>query len=949
LREPHHQLGDLAVVFPNRRAGLFFRQYLQEHLDQPVWAPKVMNIVDFIVAHHHLEVPDRWSLVLDLYRSFHSVTGVKESIDKFYFWGEMLLKDFDEVDRFMVDADQLFKYLADWKALESSLEYLSEAQKELILSFWKNFRDRLSPEQEQFISVWKFLLKVYKEYRDRLIKTGRAYEGLIYRLVAEKMDDGEFVKPFNKVIFAGFNALSKAEEEIITWYVREREARVFWDIDDYYFKNERNEAGYFFRDFIRRNPTLAGTFDANYGSNIALDPKKKLEVIGAPLNIGEIQTAADILADRLEGDEEEWAVVLPEEKLLLPLLNSLPENVRKVNVTMGYPLRQSLVHGFVLGLLELQYLRPDRGVVFYYKTSLKILEHPFMERLGIEQARIAVQAIKKHNKIFLTWEELCGGNPFLQRIFNYKNDAFALIDFVLDLLQLLAQEENDPIQLEFIYNYYLSFNRMKDLLQTGELEVEVKSLLKLFRQLMFNHRLPFEGEPLEGVQMMGILETRNLDFKNVIILSMNEGVFPPGRGVGNSFIPYNIRKAYELPTQEHQESIYAYLFYRIFQKAENIFLIYNTQGEDGRAGERSRYIRQLNAESDLQWKEKVISTNVVAGEPTVIEIHKSPQIIAKLDRYTHSTADGGKLITPSAINTYLDCRLRFYFRYVQGIYEEEEVREDMDPMAFGLIFHDTMELAYAPFLKSGKKVVAKPDIVAIEKNLDRLIDQAFGKQFSHGTGMKIEYRGQHAIAREIVKKMALKVLDFDKNFAPFEIIGLEKAFTRNTQGGVDNSVPVEFTVDDKRKIAYLGGYIDRIDQKANVIRVLDYKTGRDEKKFNSIESLFDRTDETRNKAVFQTFYYGMLFQKSHPEFKGKVQAGLFNIRELFQKDFNYLLIDAGDKKNKKLVEDITPYMSDFMLNLEVLMREIFNPDVKFDQTEDRRKCQFCPYAGICNR
>jgi hypothetical protein len=913
-----------------------------------------MSITDFIKSMTPLMVPDRMNLVYELYNVFTHVSGSRESFDKFYFWGETLLRDFDEIDKFLVDPGSLFSNLANLKDLEQVTSYLDDEQKDLIRSFWSTFDHKYSRQQKDFLSIWNVLFRVYEKYRTDLSEKSLAYDGMIYRQVTEKMEAATFKDPFHTVIFAGFNALSPAEESIITWYVRERKAHIYWDTDDYYLKNKSQEAGRFMREIITKNEVLSKTFKSSYGDRFNSTEGRRITLVGTPLKTGQAQIAASLLEmlkheKGRELPEEQTALILPDEQLLFPVLNALPRSIEKVNITMGFPLKHSLVYGFIENLIKLQMTRAENDVLFHYKPVLALLQHPFISHLDIEQTKKLVETIRFKNKIYITAEDITGGHELLSEIFIARESVPQLIDYIRQLLVKLSRINSEPLHQEFLVHFYTTLNKLNDFIHTTGMELNEQSFLKLFRQLVMLYKLPFEGEPLEGLQVMGAMETRNLDFDRIIVFSVNDGVLPPARPAA-SFIPYGLRRAFGLPVFDDQEAMYAYLFYRMIQRSKQVYLIYDTSEDQGLSGDISRFVKQIEFElrNSLTIDHKIISPPIPAYAERKLAISKNREMILKLNHYTDQTPNDEKWLTPSALNSYQECNLRFYYRYILGLREQEEVQEDMDPILFGQIFHSVMELAYQDHNRDGNRQVLPENVKHIKKGLDAFIEQAFQLHLDQGKGQKkFDFSGQNIIIREIVKKMAGRLLDYDLHHAPFEILGLE------SDPGIDHRFSLEIEQGGQKIKVRIGGIIDRIDRSGDVIRILDYKTGIDKKVFRDIRSLFSfSTDEepnnSRNKAAFQTFFYGLIYKHSVPGFTGKIEAGLFNVREMYKKDFSYLLNEKINRSNN-LVKDVTPYLPTFKEHLRELLEDIFSFDGHFYQTEDEKKCRFCSFRELCRR
>jgi len=926
----------LTIVFPNRRAGLFFRKYLSSTISRPVWSPKIQSIEDFIKGLSNLKSADKLELIYLLYKVFTDLNKSKEEFDKFYFWGNVLLQDFDEVDKFLVDASLLFKNLVHIKNLEHDLDFLDEEQKALIIGFWKSFGEKLSRQQEGFLGIWDNLYETYHQFQEVLKARNMAYDGMIYKEVVHDLKSGAITIGTEKVIFAGFNALSASEEEIISWFVKEGMGEVYWDADDYYLNDVKQEAGKYLREMKFANPVLRKSFKKSY-DNAFKNSSKKVEVISVASEVGQAQEASHILKTLNTQIDEDTAVVLPNNALLFPVLHALPENVDKLNITMGYPLASSSIFGLLDALINL-HLKSQGKSVFHFRNVLNVLKHPMIARFQDETTREILQDIQAKNILWIQKEKLATDHELHSLLF--KNPQSSMVDYLIEVVKYLANDDDEQVEKEFAFQFYQLLNRLGDFMIKHHLKLSIGAFQKIFRQLAQNERLPFEGEPLLGLQLMGILETRNLDFKNIIVLSMNEGLIPPAPK-NTSFIPYSIRKVFGLPVIDHQDAMYAYIFYRLVQRAENIYFIYNAAEEAGKSGEVSRFVRQLEAETDFEVNHRNITSEVIIEDPNLICVDKDKDILDQLLKFT-SSRGYQKRLTPTAINTYLDCRLRFYYKYVLGLKEEDEMAEEVDAMVFGNILHHVMEKLYLPYDNDGKRQITASELGEIRLRVDDELNREFAIQF--GTKeQEFVFEGQNVLAREIIKKMILKVLEFDQQQVPFEILGVEA----NEEKGY--LYEVDITIGGSDVQVGMKGVIDRVELRDGHVRIVDYKTGKDQKVFPDIPSLFDRDNKNRNKAVLQTFIYGLLYlNAARHKPNAPVQASLFNIRDLFRSDFSPL-IQIGKGNSKQDVVDIRSYLREFENELKVLINEIYDPEVPFSQTSDVNKCSYCPYSGLCNR
>jgi CRISPR/Cas system-associated exonuclease Cas4 (RecB family) len=930
LLKEHPQLDEMTLVFPNRRAALYFRKYLTQLLDKPAFAPKLITIEEFISGFSSLRVPDKLELVHRLYKSYYEILKKSsvgdEPFDQFYFWGDMLVRDFDEVDKYMVNAELLFKDLSNQKELDSSFDFFSTEQIEFLKNFWGSFDEHSGNSKKKFIQVWRQLPEVHRAYKAQLMREGLAYEGMVHREVAEKLMRNELKPNTTATWFIGFNALTMAEEKIISWFVEHTKAEVHWDLDAYYLHNKTQEAGEFFRQY-QNHPVLGNTFPVDVPANF--HNTKSIKVFGAAQPVGQAKLMSQLLQEELAKgvQPEETLIVLPDEKLMLPVLHGISASVDKLNVTMGYPLSKTPMFNLVELLVELQMHR--KGDAYNHRQVLALLGHSYVMAAHPASANEKRKRIQGDNMVSVMGSLLRSDHVLHKQIFCEVTEK-GILDYLRQVVQLIGSlEQIDDLDKEYAL-YFLKFlNRMEDVLGTEY--SNVKAFLRLFRQLVKAQKIPFTGEPLKGLQVMGVLETRNLDFKNVFILSLNEGALPSGSGKG-SYIPYNIRRAYQLPTVEHQDAIYAYLFYRVLQRAENVFLFYNSETDVLGQGEMSRYLQQLLYESGLKPERTVLHNPIQPLPIKPISITKDNSILESLSKLNEGNVYF-KGISPSALNTYIECRLRFYFHYVARIKEPNEVEEDIDARIMGNFLHDVMELFYRRLREKKKnKSVEAGDFDQVEKVIDQLIEEVFIKQYHLEPGKKVEFEGQRLVVREVVKRFALRILTLDKDYSPFTMEAIE-------QGGM----LYRLKIDQSPGYAVIGGKIDRVDSKENLLRIIDYKTGKDKLDFESVASLFAR-EEKRNKAAFQTLLYALLYNTNIKSNGARVVPGLINRMNLFEDTFQF-----GLKIGKEYVTDVGPLLPEFEILLKKLLEEIFNPEEKFDQTPILESCRICPYQNICYR
>jgi CRISPR/Cas system-associated exonuclease Cas4 (RecB family) len=934
LLESGRDLKDLQVVLPNRRAGLFFTKYLGELIQQPVWMPEVITIEQLVYQLAGNTPTDDLTLVFELYEEYRSLQKDAEPFDRFFHWGELILKDFNDLDQFLAPVKQVYAHLAEIKEFESDLSFLTEEQWALIAQFWKAFERQNETEQERFLKFWQILGSLYEGFQERLQKSGLAYGGQLYRQVATSTDS--IVQPDKQVIFIGFNAFTLAEEKIITHYIAAFGAEIFWDVDAYYLEDPLQEAGLFFRDYIK-NPVLAKTFPERIPAEIQ---KKghQIHTHSIPLKTNQANLVGKLL-EQVGPNEplEETVIVLPDEQLLFPVLHQLPEVITKLNVTMGYPMRNAPIYAFLDAVLDLQrHAKVKEGqVTFYHKPVLDLLAYSYLQAAEGDWAADAAKKIQTENWVDVPRELVSKENTLFGLVFQ-KVSGDSLLEYLIAIIKHLAKElQEDPTQKSYLFQAFKQLNRVAEIFSaTGSKGLKVEFLLNLFRKLFRDLKLPFEGEPLQGLQVMGVLESRNLDFRRVIICDVNEGSFPPGGGI-QSMIPMNLRKAFRLPVQEQNDAIYAYTFYRLLHRAEEVHLIYTTAGEQGKASEMSRFIQQMRVELPIAAPESVlVPVNLTPNQSIVLA--KTPDMLAILSRYFKPMGEeeAEKKFSASALNMYLDCRLRFYLRYVAQLKEKEEVVTTIDPMTFGTLLHRGIELLYE--IPEGKdfRDLDSHEIERLLPQVPQAVERAFRELYKKEDGEELLLTGQLQIAKEVLAKYSEAVLAYDQRNGDFRIVGLEK----------EHLAHLRIETEEGHQEVALGGVIDRMDIKDEVVRLLDYKTGKDTKKVSTIASLFDRDDKKRNKAAMQTFLYAFFYQYQNPESQLPIKPGIINIKEIYSQDFSPYL-----QLNNSEVHDYREFAEEFEQGLRGLLEEIVNPLVPFDQTEDKKKCTYCAYKELCGR
>ncbi|MBI5402287.1 MAG: PD-(D/E)XK nuclease family protein [Ignavibacteriae bacterium] len=939
----------ICVVFPSRRAGLYFRNMLGRKFKAPVWSPAVFSIEDFIEYLSGYSFADSFKLLIELYKVYKDVVKTEtetdservtdsntfteaESFDNFYPWGEMLLKDFDIVDKYLVYAGVLFKRIKNLKEIEENFPL--ELQ-DTFRKFWGSLFDTDSTlMKENFLKIWKLLEKLYTAYKSCLESKGICYPGMAYRKLQDDLKSGNTVIKWDRIIFAGFNALSNSERNIMRILSEKGIAELYFDGDDYYSSDRNQEAG----DFIRKNIKNFGIEEFNFGNDL-LKGEKNICSIGTSSAAGMAKVLGselkEICAEK-DFKPENTVVVLPEENLLLPVMYSIPDGIKEVNVTMGLPFSDTPLYNLINLLFDLQSscIFEKGRYKFHHNNVEKILLHPYIKFVDSTLVYEILNYIKKNNIVYFSPEEYPENVPGLfESVFkklNFSADTEKylreIIEFIAD--RIISDKSGDvdyrKFQLEYIFGFYSNFNRFSDTINEIITEINTETYCKFLLDLLKNVSIPFTGEPLKGLQIMGLLETRNLDFENVFVLSVNEGVLPKGN-MHNSFIPYSLRKAMKMPTYEDEDSVTAYYFYRLIQNAKNIYLVYNTEIGNN-VKEKSRYLLQIENElieknRKIKFTGKIVVPEFTGIEKKAIEIRKDEKILEKLKSL--------KRFSPSSLIKYITCPLQFYFEKCAGLKEKEKVEETFDSRLVGNVIHEILENLFKPYEES--EVDEKEISVIIEKTrngFDEILYNAVRKCGSKY--ILTDTGGKNFLFRNIVYQLLIRVLENEKKLVPYKIISLEKE--------IDDTFG--FNSGGKEIKINIYGRMDRVDAKDGVTRIIDYKTGGFElkkfKKDNPTEYFENLISNSDFKENFQAFFYGYFYSGKHKE--EKINVGIYPVKKL-NEGIHTLMDGYIENELFNIFED----------NLKKLFEEIFNPEIPFKQTEDEKRCSYCPYAGFCYR
>ena len=940
-------LAHTAVVFPNKRAGLFFNEYLAQESESPIWSPAYVSISELFRSLSPWEVGDPVKLVCELYKIFRRETQSTETLDDFYFWGEMLISDFDDADKNKVDTDKLFSNLQDLRNIMDDYTFIDDEQEEAIRQFFQNFSiERRTALKERFISLWDVLGNIYKGFRESLASQNIAYEGMMYRHVIEHLDVDKL--PYEKYVFVGFNVLNKVEHTLFTQLKDAGKAVFYWDYDEFYMKENRqavtHEAGEFIRRNLRDFPSpLSGELFKN------LSKPKEVHYIASSTENAQARYLPQWIRNTLTTPEKETAVVLCNEALLQPVLHSLPAEVKHVNITMGFPLSQTPVYSFLIALLELH----THGFNFKsgrytFQSVVTLLKHPYTRQLT-GQAELLEKELTRNNRFYPLPGEL-GKDEFLTRLFTPLSGNLNLCIRLSETLQQVAgiyqantsgTEDTDAfnqLYRESLFKAYTTINRFRTLIEEDELTVQSETFRRLLVKVLSATNIPFHGEPAIGMQVMGVLETRNLDFRHLVLLSVNEGQLPKSGG-DSSFIPYNLRKAFGMTTIEHKIAVYAYYFYRLLQRAERITLMYNTSSDGLNRGEWSRFMLQFL----IEWPHPITRQFLEAGQSpqgtSPITVEKTPDVMRRMQSLFDVRANPKAKFSPSALNYYLDCPLKFYYRYVAGLSAPDEVSAEIDSATFGSIFHYAAEHIYKDLTTHGK-VINKEALETLLRNevkLQDYVDTAFKKLFFNvPQNEKPEYNGVQLINSAVIARYLKQLLQNDLRYAPFTFIASE----------MEVDEPIDIQTPKGVIKSRIGGIIDRMDSKDGTLRIVDYKTGGDADTPPHVESLFI-PDKKRSNYVFQTFLYAAIMCRKQPTMK--IAPALLYIHRAATETYSPVIQMGEPRKPKEAVEDFSKYEKEYRERLQGLLEEIFNPEKSFTQTEIIEKCTYCDFKALCKR
>jgi len=937
-------------VVPNRRTGLYLKKYLSENLKQTIFSPNFFSIEEFAVKISGLEVADNLTLLSFLYQSYkeslnHDNTS-SHPFDEFIAWGNILLADFNDIDTSLADYEKVFSCLSEAKAI----------------SQWNPENPVLTPFQKNYLNFYNSLAGIYKLFTEKLLKNKMAYQGLVYKHIVQNNLYSSCADNWEKVFFVGFNALTPAEENIVDFFIKNNKGQLIFDYDHFYLDNKLSEAG----DHIRKGINKWGKSPFHDELDNFKSKTKNIQIIGIPQNIGQAKICG-ILLSQLEKTENpnDTALVLSKEDLLFPVLNAIPDNIKQANVTMGFPLDKTLIFDLfdsVIVLYEnalrVQKLKTESHLKFNIKDIIKIIENPFLSLINehesvpftsqdklqnfskklLSESRVFYTSSQFAELVADTFSEDSIASLLLNLICSIEKPASremtSLLSQVLNLVkqaEIFKQKQKNElsIEIEFLYYYAKLLKKLQQFLETNE-DIEVNSFKALHKMLTRSLSVPFTGEPLTGLQIMGLLETRNLDFKNVILLSVNEGVIPLSKS-NNSFIPIDIRRHFHLQVYYDNESIYAYHFYRLLQRAENVFLIYNTEHDKLGSSEKSRFISQLQYELPKLNPSVSISEHIISA-PLNFDKFDNKILIEKNDIVINLLKDKiSKGISPTSFGTYLQCKLRFYFQNILGLAIAEEPEETIDAAKLGSAIHDVLEQMYKPLV--GKNVNAK-DIAFSSAQIENFLIEAFRKNNQH---IDTNFGKNH-----LLFKMAYKYI---VNFLKEEHQLLELLAEKSEMLIIDSTekkLETLLNIDTKegQLAVKLHGRVDRIDVKGQLTRIIDYKTGAIDARDLKLKEWEMLNDDSISTKIIQLMVYSYLYASNFK--KANFVSGFFSLRKPDKGLLNLTFPDGEETYN----ENIHDKFEDFMKNV---FSEIFDKEKPINQTDNEENCKYCDFKKICNR
>ncbi len=937
----NNDLADICVVLPNRRGGLFLRKYLAAEVGKITWAPTIFSIEDFIAEISGLQEVDNLHLLFELYDIHREIELTNaQTFEEFLRWAPQLLSDFNEIDRYLADAKELFSTLTEARAI----------------SLWNLEGQPLTEFEKNYLRFYESLYGYYEKLTSRLVSKNHAYQGLCFRHAAETIDNVKDKLPWRHIIFAGFNALTRAEERIMGVLRNDGKATMLWDADRYYFENKQQEAGDFLRSWMHKWPVKEPRWIFDDFSNSV----KQIDIIGSPDPVGQVKYCGHLLQELAKKGQanETAAVVLLDEGLLMPLLNSIPTEVKELNITAGLPLCQTPLASLFETIFQLHlhtaqftYLTSKGIDKYYYKDVLKLLQHPHVHRMiqGILQGNRfvfdeTIDSIRRGNLVFVGIDEIISQKTglfsanlaFLEAIFKSwakPADAIVCLQSIVEPLRINVAQ---PMELEYLFAFSGILSQLSNLLTDFPSDLKIPEFYRLYQQVIVGTSLPFYGEPLHGVQLMGMLETRTLDFENLVILSCNEDLLPSGK-INASFIPYDIKRGFELPTYQYKDSVYAYHFYRLIQRARHVWILYNTEPDQLGGGDRSRFLRQIASElpvfnPGITITESILTTTLPIGEPIpLITVPKNAGTLVALEEKAL------KGFSATSLNAFRNCTLKFYFSEIAGIKEPEDVDDTIDPAVLGSAVHAALNMLYKPYID---RPMTKDWLEAMGKIAEEKVDKAFEKKFK---GSGITY-GKNLLLVSVAKLMVRRYLKNESEQLE-ELAKSGKSYTVSfLEQLVESTVRIPYGNKDLN--IRLKGFIDRVDKMDGWWKIIDYKTGATESKQVKVKDWNDLKVNPDLNIGFQLLMYAYLLGRW---FHSPVVscAGIVSLKKI---NAGFTSVSVPDDEPGKMTTTLNDAVAGrFEKVVLSVLTEVYDLEKPFTQTNDLEICERCPYINLCGR
>lgn len=926
----------LCIVLPNKRGALFLKNYLSQAFGKTIWLPTIISTEDLIAELSGLKVLEEIDLICHLYESYKISYGQgAETFDSFAKWGQLILQDFNEIDRYLADSEQLYENLKDIKEIEN----------------WSLGADVLTQHQSDYLQFMKSLGGIYKHFSAFLRSRGWSYQGLAYKEAVSRVETNTYTPQFHKIIFCGFNALNASELKIFNHLYKAKQADLLWDADSYYLNDNNQEAGL----FLRNNFSYFGQSEPSFIEN-NFAGEKDILVVSVPKQIGQAQVVKQQLQKLMDEGVpmDKVAVVLANEKLLWPVLQQIPAGIEYVNITMEYPLKYTSTYSLIESLIQLQITfasQKKTHKTIYHKDLVALVRQPlfrtYLKSRGgtIHLAGIADE-ISKNNISFVTPQTLARlfGDDYekvrhlLQPVRSVAGLCSILQEVLLSTITLFSEykpNSQTSLELEYLQIILKNFNRLSEILTNYPHFNDLQSFRQLFSQVVGNSSAPFIGEPLRGLQIMGVLETRTLDFDHLILVNVNEGVLPSGKTI-NSFIPNDLKRAFGLPLYLEKDAIYAYHFYRLLQRAKDVVITYDSETDTFGKGEKSRFVTQLQLEmrkfnSGIHITEKVASyKQFPEALDTAITIHKDEDVLSSILKKAVSNDIFGGL-SPSGLTSYKECPLRFYFRYGAGLKETKEVEESAEANTFGSILHLSLEKLYSGFKG---RIITAPELKEQLANVASQVNQSFISFFDNNPPA-----GKSLLQEEVIKVYVKKLIASDLKF--IDTLAAKNEVLSLTGLESEASAALQVNIDGAPATVCIKGKIDRVDSFQGKIRIIDYKSSvkdSDQFVFAGFDQLFHNKDYNKQLQLF--LYTWMLYK-----------GGVYRPEQLlpcivpfkkFREEPYYIL------NGKEPFSFTEAFLQEFESELSRFVAEIFDRNVSFNQTDDKDAHKYCPYNVICN-